>query len=57
MTNFILDYIDTLVKFLLVMTPILVTFGGMFFLYEKRVEGSTKLFTKWSKFCNSLFGE
>lgn len=57
MTNFILDYIDALVKFLLVMTPILVTFGSMFFLYEKRVEGSTKLFTKWSKFCNSLFGE
>lgn len=57
MTNFILDYIDALVKFLLVMTPILVVLVGMFFLYEKRVEGSTKLFTKWSKFCDSLFSE
>lgn len=57
MADFILDYIAVVVKILLVLAPIVTVVVGMFWLYEKRVEGSTSTFSKWSKFCDSLFGE
>ena len=57
MADFILDYIETSIELLLIMTPLVLILGCTLFIYEKGVEGSPKLFTKWSNFCDSLFGE
>ena len=57
MADFILDYIETSIELLLIMTPLVLILGCTLFIYEKGVEGSPKLFTKWSKFCDSLFNE